>query len=322
MQIKHYLKCFEWVFIKDYKFKANDIKTKFGNIAVIGRPNAGKSTFINWILGQNINMVSHKRNATRKRLLAIYRHNDSQMVFIDTPGIHRQENVLGKFMLEESLKALGDADIVLLLIPIKDDITTYQGFLKLNKKNKKHIILLTKSDRAKDKQILSKLKLYNEYSGNFLAIIPLSTKQDRFKKIVLEEIDKYLDYSPFYYDDEYISTSITSDIYKDFIREGIFESVSEEIPYGSDVLMDRVEESETLYKVYASIVVETNSHKKILIGKDGGTIKRIRVYAQKRIETFSEIKVYLELTVIIKKSWSKNKKFLNELGYNMEYNIE
>ena len=263
-------------------------------------------------------MVSHKRNATRKRLLSIYRHNNSQMVFTDTPGIHRQENVLGRFMLQESLKALGDADIVLLLIPIKDDITTYQGFLKLNKKNKKHIILLTKSDRAKDRQMLSKLKLYNEYSNDFLSIIPISTKQDRFKKIVLEEIDKHLDYSPFYYDDEYISTSITSDIYKDFIREGIFESASDEVPYGSDVLMDRVEENESLYKVYANIVVETNSHKKILIGKDGGTIKRIRVYAQKRIEEFSEVKVYLELTVIIKKGWSKNKKFLNDIGYSIE----
>ncbi len=263
-------------------------------------------------------MVSHKRNATRKRLLAIYRHNDSQMVFTDTPGIHRQENVLGRFMLEESLKALGDADIVLLLIPIKDDITTYLGFLELNKKKKKHIILLTKSDRAKDKQILSKLKLYNEYGDKFLAVIPISTKQDRFRNIVLQEVDKHLEYSPFYYDDEYISTSITSDIYKDFIREGIFESSSDEVPYGSDVIMNKVEENDNLFKIYANIVVETQSHKKILIGKDGATIKRIRVYAQKRIEEFSEVKVYLELTVIIKKGWSKNKKFLNDIGYNIE----
>ena len=263
-------------------------------------------------------MVSHKRNATRKRLLAIYRHNDSQMVFIDTPGIHRQENVLGRFMLEESLKALGDADIVLLLIPIKDDITTYLSFLALNKKDKKHIILLTKSDRAKDRQMLSKLKLYNQYSEKFLAIIPISTKQDRFRDIVLNEVDKYLEYSPFYYDDEYISTSVTADIYKDFIREGIFESSSDEVPYGSDVVMNKVVESELLYKIYADIVVETQSHKKILIGKDGGTIKRIRVYAQKRIEEFSEVQVYLELKVVIKKGWSKNKKFLNEIGYNIE----
>ena len=262
-------------------------------------------------------MVSHKRNATRKRLLSIHHYKNAQMVFLDTPGIARQESMLGRFMLEEALKALGDADIVLLLIPIKDDIRTYEDFLLLNKKNKKHIILLTKSDRAKNKHILYQLSEYNKYADKFLAVIPVSNRQDKFKNIVLDEIYKYLEDSPFYYDEEYISTTHTSEIYKEFIREGIFQSVSDEVPYGSDVIMDRVIESEKIFKVYAQIVVETTSHKKILIGKGGDTIKRISIYAKERIEEFSEIKVYLELKVVIKKGWSKNKDFLKVIGYDV-----
>jgi len=263
-------------------------------------------------------MVSHKRNATRKRLLAIHHYKSAQMVFMDTPGIHRQENMLGKFMLEESLKALGDCDIVLFLIPISDDIGTYIDFLDLNKKKKKHIIILTKTDRAKNKYILSRLGEYNRYSSEFISIIPCSINQDKFKNIILDEVYKNIDDSPFMYDEEYMTTTHTREIYKEFIREAIFSLVSDEVPYGSDVLMQKVIEGDDIYKIYADIVVETNSHKKILIGKNGDSVKRIRIYAQKRIEEFTQSKVYLSINIVIKKSWSKNKQFLKEIGYDVE----
>jgi GTP-binding protein Era len=288
-------------------------KTKAGFVAVVGRPNAGKSSLLNWLLGEKIAMVSHKAQATRKRLLAIVMHKNAQIIFIDTPGLHEKEKLLNKFMLEEALKAIGDCDLVLFLAPVTDPITHYERFLELS--NKPHILVLTKIDMVSNKELLEKISEYQKYQDRFLELIPVSVKKNIGKNELLDAIVKYLPEHPYYYDPELLTTENIKDIYKELIREAIFESVSEEIPYESDVIIEKIEEGPTMDKVYAMIIVEKPSQKGIIIGKKGETLKRIGKIARKLMENFSGKKIYLELFVVVKKGWTKDKKELEKIGY-------
>jgi len=291
-------------------------ETKAGFVSIVGRPNAGKSSLVNWLLGEKLSMVSKKANATRKRSTAIVMHKNAQIILVDTPGIHEKERLLNQFMLEEALKAIGDCDLILFLSPVTDSLEHYEKFIKLNKKNTPHIVLLTKIDRVKNEQVLKKLEEFKKYQDKFLSIVPISIKNESYREYLLDEIVKYLPKHPYLYDPEFITTSHFRDIYKEFILEAIFEKTSEEIPYSTDVIIDKIEEGEKLEKVYATIVTESKSQKMILIGKGGETIKRIGKYARVLMENLSGKKIYLELFVTVKPGWSKNKKTLSKLGYD------
>lgn len=305
--------------IKEGAIKA-DIKqaesTKAGFVAIIGRPNAGKSTLLNALINEQIALVSHKINATRKRSNIIVMHKNAQIIFIDTPGIHRQEKLLNKFMLEESLKAIEDCDLVLFLAPLSDDLKYYREFLELSK-GKRHILLLSKIDLFSNDEILAKLSLYEEFSNSFKALIPISSAKGINLSAILDEILPYLPYSPYFYDTDIISTQNLKEIYKEKIREALFAFLNKEIPYQSDVIVKRVLEGENLDKIYAEIIVEKDSQKIIIIGKNGSSIKNIGISARKSIESFSGKKVFLKLDVVVKKGWSKDKKMLKNLGYDM-----
>jgi len=150
---------------------------KAGFVAVVGRPNAGKSTLLNHLMGEKLAMVSKKAQATRKRMNMIVMHDNAQIIFIDTPGIHEKERLLNQFMLEEAMKAIGDADLILYLAPVTDSLKEYEKFLKLvEKKNTPHIVVLSKVDTASNEKVLQKLSEYNRYSDRFVAIIPFSIK--------------------------------------------------------------------------------------------------------------------------------------------------
>ena len=285
-----------------------------GFVALIGRPNAGKSTLLNWLLGEKIAMVSHKAQATRKRLYAIVMHGDDQIIFIDTPGLHEKERLLNKFMLEEALKAIGDCDLVLFLAPVTDDIKYYERFLELSK-GRPHILVLTKIDLVDNAKLLAKIAEYQKYQDKLLELVPVSVKKNIGKEDLLDSIVKYLPEHPYYYDPELLTTENIRDIYKELIREAIFENVSDEIPYESDVIIEKIEESPTLDKVYAMIIVEKPSQKGIIIGKKGETIKRIGRDARKLLERFSGKKIFLTLYVVVKKGWTTSKKELENVGY-------
>ncbi|MRI58905.1 MAG: GTPase Era [Epsilonproteobacteria bacterium] len=289
-------------------------KTKAGYVALIGRPNAGKSTLLNWLLGEKIAMVSHKQQATRKRLYAIVMHKNAQIIFIDTPGLHEKERLLNKFMLEEALKAIGDCDLILFLAPVTDPIKHYEKFLELAK-DRPHILVLTKIDMVDNAKLLAKIAEYQKYQDKFLELVPVSVKKNIGKEELLDAIVKYLPEHPYYFDPELLTTENIRDIYKELIREAIFENVSDEIPYESDVVIEKIEESPTMDKVYAMIIVEKPSQKGIIIGKNGETIKRIGKEARRLLEQFSQKKIYLELFVVVKKGWTKNKKELENIGY-------
>ena len=288
--------------------------TKAGYVALIGRPNAGKSTLLNWLLGEKIAMVSHKAQATRKRLYAIVMHKNAQIIFIDTPGLHEKERLLNKFMLEEALKAIGDCDLILFLAPVTDPVSHYEKFLELSK-NRPHILVLTKIDMVSNEELLKKIAEYQKYQDRFLELVPEKKKKNIGKEELLDAIVKYLPKHPYYYDPELLTTENIRDIYKELIREAIFENVSDEIPYESDVVIEKIEETPTMDKVYAMIVVEKPSQKGIIIGKGGETIKRIGRDARKLLEEFSGKKIFLNLFVVVKKGWTKNKKELEKIGY-------
>jgi len=299
-----------------FKHEEEEIDTKAGFVAVVGRPNAGKSTLLNHIVGEKLAMVSKKAQATRKRMNIIVVHEDSQIIFVDTPGIHEKERLLNKFMMDEALKAIGDADLIVFLAPITDKLAEYEKFLKMiEKKNTKHIVLLTKMDHVKQGDILKKLGEYQKYQDRFEAIIPFSVNKKVGKKQLLDEICKYLPTSPFLYDPEILTTDNIRDIYKELIRESIFENLSDEIPYESDVTIEKINETDTLDTVYATIVVEKDTQKGMIVGQKGEGIKRVGKFAREQMEIFSGKKIFLDLHVSVKKGWSKNRESLEEFGY-------
>jgi GTP-binding protein Era len=299
-----------------FKHEEKEIDTKAGFVAVVGRPNAGKSTLLNHIVGEKLAMVSKKAQATRKRMNIIVMHEDSQIIFVDTPGIHEKERLLNKFMMDEALKAIGDADLIVFLAPITDKLVEYEKFLKMiEKKNTKHIVLLTKMDHVKQGDILQKLGQYQKYQDRFEAIIPFSVNKKVGKKQLLDEICKYLPASPFLFDPEILTTDNIRDIYKELIRESIFENLSDEIPYESDVTIEKIDETDTLDTVYATIVVEKDTQKGMIVGQKGEGIKRVGKFARQQMELFSGKKIFLDLHVSVKKGWSKNREGLEEFGY-------
>jgi len=289
--------------------------TKAGFVSLIGRPNAGKSTLMNSLLGEKIAMVSQKANATRRRSNAIVMYEDTQIIFVDTPGLHEREKILNQFMLDEALKAMGDCDLIVYLAPVTDSVEHYEKFLKLNGGKVKHIIVLSKIDQVKQDKLFKKIASYNQYAEHFEALIPVAIPRKVGHEDLLKVISKNLPDSPYLFDPEDLTSELVRDIYAGFIREGIFENVSDEVPYEADVIIDSIEEDANLDKIYATIIIEKESQKGIIIGKGGESVKRIGKSAREKIERLSTKKAYLNLQVTVKKGWTKDKAFLEEIGY-------
>ncbi len=290
--------------------------SRAGFVATVGRPNAGKSTLLNYLVQEKVAMVSHKQNATRKRLNIIVMDGENQLIFVDTPGLHKREKLLNQFMLQEALNAISDCDLILFLSPISDSLEHYEEFLSLSK-DKPHIVLITKCDGFSSEEIAKKLQEFEKYSDKFLEILPFSIKRDKYRETLIKTVSKYLPNAPHFYDPEILTDSHLRELYKEFIRESLFDNLSDELPYESDVIIDKIEEGERLDRVFATIIVEKSSQKMVVIGEGGKTIKRIGKSAREKIEALSGKKIYLELFVSIKKGWSKDKASLKDLGYEI-----
>ncbi len=297
---------------------SSKVPTKAGFVAVVGRPNAGKSTLLNWLVGEKLAMVSKKAQATRKRMNIIVMYENSQIIFVDTPGIHEKERLLNRFMLQEVFKAIGDCDLVLFLAAAKDRLENYEKFLQINAKKRPHIVVLTKIDEVSNQDLLKKIGEYQAYQERFLALIPVSVTKNIGKEELLKQISANLPASPWLYDPELLTTTSVKEIYKEMIRESIFDNLSDEIPYETDVIVERVEERPDIDRVQATIIAEKRSQKMILVGRGGSTIKRIGKDARMKMEKFSGKKIFLELFVSVKSGWSKTKKSLSEVGYYFE----
>jgi len=294
------------------------INTRCGFVATVGRPNAGKSSLLNWLVGEKITMVSQKANATRKRSNVIVMNGEDQIVFIDTPGIHEKEKLINQYMLEEALKAIGDCDLILFLAPVTDKVCHYEDFLERNTKNTPHILLLTKTDFVSQNELLDKIDEYSKYDDKYASLLTVSIKKGRKQQPILDAIVNYLPDSPPLFDTEIMTTSHLREIYREFIRESIFDNISDEIPYEADVIIDRVEEKDNIDVIKATIIVEKSTQKGMIIGKGATAIKRIGYNARRKIERLIDKKVFLELFVSVKKGWTKNKSSLKEMGYNFD----
>lgn len=297
--------------------------SRAGFVAVLGRPNAGKSTLLNFICGQNLALVSHKANATRKRMNFIIMHackngEKAQIVFVDTPGIHKQEKLLNQFMLQEALKAMGDCDLSLFLSPVYDDLKHYEEFLALCE-DRPHILILSQCDKVSKTEVLQKIQEYSRFEDRFLALVPIECKKNFDPSMLLETIASFLPHSPLLYDEEILTTSQMREIYKEIIRESLFENLSDEIPYESDVVIEKFIETPTINKVFAKIIVEKESQKSMVIGKGGTTIKRIGKNAREKLEILEEKKVFLQLNVFAQRNWSKTKEGLKKIGYDFDF---
>jgi GTP-binding protein Era len=291
--------------------------TKCGFVAVIGKPNAGKSTLLNWLVGEKIMLVSHKANATRKRLKGILTHDDAQIILIDTPGLQTGGKLLNKYMLSEAIKAVSDADLILFIADARFALKDYEEFLEISE-GKPHILLVNKIDMLDREKLFKTIEELSKHKNNFLELIPISATKESGKKEILGSIVNYLPNSPYLYDPELLTDQNIRDIYKELIREELFNGLSDEIPYETDVVINKIDESDTLDKVYATIVANKDSQKAMIIGKGGQTIKRIGTKARTALERFSQKKTHLELFVKTNKNWTTDKKGLAEYGYDFE----
>ena len=288
---------------------------KSGFVSIIGRTNAGKSSFLNALLNEKIAIVSHKQNATRRKINGIVMNGEDQIIFTDTPGLHESNKAINQLLISQAIKSMGDCDLIVFLAPIHDDTSDYEKFLALNPE-KPHILVLTKVDESSNAKVLEKITQYQKFQDKFAALLTFSTKQPTYKKPLLDEICKLLPEHEYFYDPEFLTPTNQKEIFREFILEAIYENLSDEIPYLSDAIIKSVKEKTGITEIYASIITERDIHKSMIIGKNGETIKRIGIFARKLIQNLTNTKVFLKLDVVVKKGWSKEEKSLNQIiGY-------
>ncbi len=289
---------------------------KSGFITVIGRPNVGKSTLINALVGEKIAAVSDKPNTTRNRILGIRTLPDAQLVFLDTPGIHKARGKLGKAMVQTAMGALQEANVILMMVEVKEPFGRGDAAIIKNL-SKPAILVINKIDTIKKNEVLHILEASKEYEEKFSDIIPISAMTSDGTEQLLETIVKYLPQGPKYFPDDMFTDQPERFIAAEFIREKIFTLTQKEIPYQTAVLIEEFQEEpeRNIINISAVIFVERINHKGILIGKKGAMLKEIGTLARADIEKILGTKVYLELWVKVKEKWSERDNLINEFGY-------
>ncbi len=288
-----------------------------GFVSFVGRPNVGKSTLLNSILGKRVAITSDKPQTTRNMIQGIYNDKDTQIVFVDTPGIHKPKSRLGKVLNKQAYYSINDVDIVVLVVDISEKIGAGDKFVidvLKNIENKPVFLVINKIDKLPKEEILKKIDEYQKLY-DFAEIIPVSARKKDNTDRLLEVIKKYLPDNIKYFDDNTITSSSPSFIISEFIREKILDLTSEEIPYSVTVIVENLEEDERSMSINAVVVVDRENLKKIIIGKNGSMIKEIGIRSRKDIETYFNKRVYLELFVKVVDKWRDKEKFLNMIGY-------
>ena len=290
---------------------------KSGFVSFVGRPNVGKSTLLNSILGKRIAITSDKPQTTRNLVQGIYNEDDTQIVFVDTPGIHKPKSKLGKVLNKQAYFTINDVDIVILVVDITEKIGTGDKFvidILKNIEDKPVFLVINKIDKLPKEEILKKIDEYQKIY-DFDEIIPVSARKKDNTDRLLNVIKKYLPDNIKYFDDNIITSSSPSFIISEFIREKVLDLTNEEVPYAVTCLVEEIEEDERTMNISATIIVDRENLKKIIIGKNGNMIKEIGIRARKDIEKYFNKKVYLELFVKVIPKWRDKEKFLNMIGY-------
>ena len=291
---------------------------KSGFVSIIGRPNVGKSTLLNAILKEKIAIVTPKAQTTRNRIQGIYTTDNEQIIFIDTPGIHKAHNELGNIMNDFALKSITGIDLILYLIDVNVPLGTGDRFIidALRESKVPTILVANKVDKEQDtNKIVENIETYKEY-GNFIGGITISATEGFNIDKLLEMVVSNLEYGPTYYPEDQLIDQPERFVVCELIREKVLLNTSEEIPHSVAVTIDRFKESDKIIDIHATIVVERLSQKKIIIGAKGAMIKKIGTEARKEIKNFLGLPVYLELFVKVEDNWRNKKYQLKEFGYN------
>ena len=291
---------------------------KSGFVSIIGRPNVGKSTLLNAILKEKIAIVTPKAQTTRNRIQGIYTTDNEQIIFIDTPGIHKAHNELGNIMNDFALKSITGIDLILYLIDVNVPLGTGDRFIidALRESKVPTILVANKVDKEQDtNKIVENIETYKEY-GNFIGGITISATEGFNVDKLLEMVVSNLEYGPMYYPEDQLIDQPERVVVCELIREKVLLNTSEEIPHSVAVTIDRFKESDKIIDIHATIVVERLSQKKIIIGAKGAMIKKIGTEARKDIKNFLGLPVYLELFVKVEDNWRNKKYQLKEFGYN------
>ncbi len=293
---------------------------KSGIAVLVARPNVGKSTLLNKILGQKVAIATPLRQTTRKNLKGIYTDENSQIILIDTPGVHKPLNELGKYLSEQSKSALDDADLILFLVDATEvaglgDNWIYENYLKDTKTP--ILLVLNKVDLIKD---LNKRELnlfsYKKMFNSNVDSIKISAKTGRNVDDLIKKIKEYMPYGEKFYDEDMICDSNMREIAGEVIREKIILNTKDEVPHSVAVVVENYKEEENIDKISAKIIVNNESQKGILIGKNGVMLKNIGKASRLELEKMLEKKVYLELFVKVQKNWLKDKNAIKDFGYN------
>lgn len=295
---------------------------KSGFIGLVGRPNVGKSTLLNAIIGRKVAITSDKPQTTRNIIQGIRTDDDSQMVFVDTPGIHKPKNKLGRILNKQTYFSLEDVDVILYLIDITEPLGKGDMFVIDLFKNATVpvILIINKIDKMPKEEILKKIDEYKDLY-NFDEIVPVSAKKmDNIDRLIRVLKTKLTDNIKYYEDDMWTDKPINF-LVSELIREKILELTFEEVPHSVSVVTDSMEYNNNAVNIKATIIVDRENLKKILVGKNGTMIKEIGIKAREEIEPLLNKNVYLELFVKIIPRWRDREKFLNEIGYK-EFNFE
>lgn len=298
------------------------METRAGYITIIGKPNVGKSTFMNALLGERLSIVTHKPQTTRKRVLGILTENDYQAIFLDTPGILDPSYLLQKRMMEYVTHSASDADVILVMLDIHDDPTGFETLENeyvqeiLQNKNQKKILLINKIDLSNEKEVL---ELISKVKGQkiFDEIIPMVATALHSPKSLVKMFVDYLPVHPKFYPDDQLTDAPEKFFVSEIIREKIFESYHDEVPFSTEVVIEEYKEQKGRKDVIrAAVIVERESQKPLMIGRNGAAIKNLGQISRVAIEKFLDRSVFLELRVKVKSKWRTDIKSLNNFGYD------
>lgn len=289
---------------------------KSGFAAIIGMPNVGKSTLLNQIAGQKIAIISEKPQTTRNKILAIYTTDEEQIIFTDTPGIHKPHNKLDEFMVNVANESMKETDVLLFVVDASKKIhdTEREIAKNIDKTGLPCILVMNKIDEVRKEQLLPMIADYSSMH-EFAAIVPISAKTGDGVDILLNNIKEYLEDGPQFYDEEMVTDQPEKQIAAEIIREKMLWLLQKEVPHGVAIEITKMQEKDKITNIYATIYCEKASHKGIIIGKNGEMLKKIGSLARGDIEKMLEKKVYLELWVKIKTDWRNSDFLIKNFGY-------
>ena len=289
---------------------------KSGFVSLIGRPNVGKSTLLNQIIGKKVAITSNKPQTTRNMIQGIYTKDDVQIVFVDTPGIHKPNNKLGQYLNKQAYYSLEDVDIILFLVDASSPLGKGDEYIieRLKDVSKPVILVLNKIDKMPKEQILIKISEYKDLYP-FQEIVPLSALKNDNVNTLMKVLENYLPDKVQYYDEKDITNKSVPFLLSEMIREKVFTLTEEEVPHSTACVIDGIEVGKNSYTIHASIIVDRDSLKKIIVGARGSMIKKIGMMARKDMEEFLGKPVYLDLLVKTVSKWRDREKYLSEFGY-------